>query len=143
MFVPVTSTGAGDGVCLCQAWNHDFRTGLGIEREKNWNKAIEQATKKFSLHTTPNAPLINWMPDPTRQEQKAWHMGWVVESIVFSIYLVAMAIYSYVVGFTEEALPEARKIMDPNAPVKPARRKKVEEEDEKKKKKGGSKVSGV
>mmetsp|Transcript_764 Transcript_764/g.2022 ORF Transcript_764/g.2022 Transcript_764/m.2022 type:complete len:354 (+) Transcript_764:132-1193(+) len=115
-----------------KAWNHDLRSGLGVARDKNWNKAIGDSAKKFGLVTTDRAPLINWMPDPTRKEQHAWHMGWVVESIVFGIYLVAMAVYSYVVGFTEEALPGARKIMDPNAPLKPARRKKLDEKEEKK-----------
>lgn len=121
-----------------KAWNHDFRTGLGVDRNKNWDKAIASAVSKYGLKTTDRAPVINWMPDPTRQEQKAWHMGWMVESIVFGIYLVAMAAYSYTVGFTEEAMPAARKIMDPNAPLKPARRKKLDEKEEKKK--GGSKV---
>jgi hypothetical protein len=37
-----------------------------------------------------------------------------------------MAIYSYCVGMAEGALPEARKIMDPEAPAKPSRRKKVD-----------------
>lgn len=49
-----------------------------------------------------------------------------VEFIVFSAYLMVMLVYSYCVGFSEDALPEARKIMDPNAPLKPARRKKVD-----------------
>jgi hypothetical protein len=109
-----------------QAWDHDYRSGLGVVRNENWNKAIADSTKKYGLVTADNAPLINWMGDPTKQEHVAWKMGWMVESIVFMMYLIAMAIYSYFVGFTEEALPEARKIMDPEAPLKPARRKKLD-----------------
>mmetsp|Transcript_28432 Transcript_28432/g.70411 ORF Transcript_28432/g.70411 Transcript_28432/m.70411 type:complete len:343 (-) Transcript_28432:1320-2348(-) len=108
------------------AWNHDYRSGLGIERNKHWDSAIDESVKKYGLVTNDHAPVINWMPNPTEEEQRAWHMGWMVESIVFMIYLVAMAIYSYTVGFTEEALPEARKIMDPEAPLKPPRRKKLD-----------------
>ena len=125
-----------------KAWDKDLRTGLGLDRNKNWNKAIANAVSKYGLVTSANAPVINWMPDPTHEEQHAWHMGWVVESIVFGIYLVAMAIYSHVVGFTEDAMPEARKIMDPHAPPKPSRRKKIDDKEEGggKKKKGGSNV---
>jgi hypothetical protein len=37
-----------------------------------------------------------------------------------------MLIYSWVTGISEGALEQAREIMDPYAPKKPARRKKVD-----------------
>jgi hypothetical protein len=64
--------------------------------------------------------------DPTVDEQQAWHTGWMVEFIVFSLYLGIMLIYSWVTGISEGALEKAREIMDPYAPKKPARRKKVD-----------------
>jgi len=108
------------------AWNHAYRNGLGISRSRYWDDAIDASSKKFGMKTADSAPLMTWVKDPTHDEKVAWHMGWLVEFIVFSAYLMVMLVYSYCVGFSEDALPEARKIMDPNAPLKPARRKKVD-----------------
>jgi len=109
-----------------QAWNHPYRAGLGVERDRYYNDAIDESIKKSGFKTTLSAPLLKWMKDPTFDERAAWHQGWVVEFTVFIVYLIIMVVYSYCVGFTEDALPTARKIMDPDAPQKPARRKKVD-----------------
>lgn len=108
------------------AWSHDYKAGMGIVRSRYWDDAIDASSKKFGIKTTDGAPLMKWVGDPTHDEKNAWHMGWLVEFVVFSAYLCIMLVYSYCVGFSEEALPEARKLMDPNAPLKPARRKKVD-----------------
>ena len=104
----------------------NFRAGLGVRRTHHYTKSIEEASTKFSIKTASNAPIIKWMADPTLDEKSAWHTGWLVEFVVFTLYLFVMLIYSYCMGFTEDALPQARKIMDPYAPQKPSRRKKVE-----------------
>jgi hypothetical protein len=108
------------------AWNHPYRAGLGIPRSRYWDDAIDAAAKKYGLVTSNSAPLITWTEDPTLDEVQAWHTGWLVEFSVFVLYLIIMAIYSYCVGMAEGALPEARKIMDPEAPAKPSRRKKAD-----------------
>mmetsp|Transcript_40280 Transcript_40280/g.62877 ORF Transcript_40280/g.62877 Transcript_40280/m.62877 type:complete len:342 (+) Transcript_40280:161-1186(+) len=109
-----------------KAWDHPYRAGLGMHRDKHWNEAIGASSKKFGLKSNKGAPLINWVADPTHDEKVAWHTGWLVEFTVFCMYLVVMLVYSYCTGISEDALPETRKIMDPNAPLKPSRRKKVD-----------------
>ena len=107
-------------------WNEDYKAGLGLKRNAHWNKAIADSSKKYGFKTTSNAPVLQWVQDPTADEQAAWHNGWTVEFAVFSLYLFAMLIYSWVTGVSDGALEESRTIMDPHAPKKPARRKKVE-----------------
>lgn len=107
-------------------WKEDYKAGLGIKRNVHWNKAVADAAAKYGFKTTSSAPVLKWLADPTADEKKAWHTGWMVEFIVFTLYLFCMLIYAWVTGISEGALEAAREIMDPYAPKKPARRKKVE-----------------
>ena len=107
-------------------WEKDYKAGLGIQRNAHWNKAIADAVKTHGFKTTSSAPVLNWVKDPTFEEKDAWETGWFVEFTVFTLYLFIMLIYSWVTGISEGALEQAREIMDPYAPKKPARRKKVD-----------------
>jgi hypothetical protein len=107
-------------------WEQDYKAGLGIQRNAHWNKAIADAVKTHGFKTTSSAPVLNWVKDPTFEEKDAWETGWFVEFTVFTLYLFIMLIYSWVTGISEGALEQAREIMDPYAPKKPARRKKVD-----------------
>jgi len=114
------------GSAQALSWKDDYKAGLGIKRNTHWNKAIADASKKYGFKSTSSAPVLNWVADPTADEKNAWHTGWLVEFIVFTLYLFFMLIYSWVTGVSEGALEQAREIMYPHAPKNPARRKKVD-----------------
>lgn len=102
-----------------EQWSDDSRSGLGIVRTKDWNLAIANTNQT----EVSGAPLLTWTADPMKTERDSWNTAWTVECATFAAYLVMVAVYSYVMGYTQEAYPTCRKIIDPNAKELPSRRK--------------------
>jgi len=103
-------------------WGDDARAGLGIVRNKHWNSAIANALNTTATEVA-GAPLVEWTGDPMQQEREAWNTAWSVECGIFGGYLVLLMAYSVTMGYSAEAYPTSRKILDPNAKPLPSRRK--------------------
>lgn len=104
-------------------WGDDSRSGLGIVRSNNWNKAIAASLNITHSTEVEGAPLVSWTSDPMKTERDAWNTAWTIEFATFAAYLLMIAMYSIAMGYSSEAYPTTRKIIDPNAKELPSRRK--------------------
>eukprot|EP00339_Tiarina_fusa_P024028 CAMPEP_0117016958 /NCGR_PEP_ID=MMETSP0472-20121206/13318_1 /TAXON_ID=693140 ORGANISM="Tiarina fusus, Strain LIS" /NCGR_SAMPLE_ID=MMETSP0472 /ASSEMBLY_ACC=CAM_ASM_000603 /LENGTH=174 /DNA_ID=CAMNT_0004721207 /DNA_START=63 /DNA_END=587 /DNA_ORIENTATION=- len=103
---------------LRKNWEHDYKRGIGFLRNRHWDDAIHNTLKKYRLKAAPEAPMLQWVQDPTANQNWALFMGWFVEVTCVTIYLVVITTYNHCSGTSKSARPEARRFFyGPDDPI--------------------------